>query len=96
MSSRKHGMMISAHVDLGMIAVLGALVELIPIAIDGVLDVLPSLRLLTLVIGLEKVAAVPLVGVAVLPPYDADPFPVGLVTGVLLRYQLACFSGPWR
>ena len=79
--------MISAHVDLGMIAVPGALVKLVPIAVDGVLDVLPFLGLLALVVGLEEVAAVPLVGVAVLPPYHADPFPVRRVTGVLLKYQ---------
>ena len=70
-----------------MIAVLGALVEFVPITVDGVLDVLPFLGLLALVVGLEEVAAVPLVAVAVLPPYHADPLPVGRVTGVLLRYQ---------
>ena len=90
--SREHGMVISADVNLGMVAVLGALVELIPIAVDGVLDVLPSFGLLTLVVGLEEVTAVPLVSVAVLPPYHADPLPVGLVTGVLFGHQSRCSS----
>lgn len=80
-------MVICAYVDLGMIAVLGALVEFIPIAVDGVLDVLPFLGLLALVVGLEEVAAVPLVSITVLPPYHADPFPVGRVTTILLKYQ---------
>lgn len=80
-------MMIGAHVNLGMIAILGVLIELVMVTIDGVLDVLPSFCFLALVVGLEEVAAVPLVRVTVLPPDHADPFPVGLVTGVLLNHQ---------
>ena len=80
-------MMIGPDVNLGMIAILGVLIELVMITIDGVLDVLPFLCFLTLVVGLEKVPAVPLIRVTVLPPNHADPFPVGFVTGVLLNRQ---------
>lgn len=80
-------MVVSSHIDFGMIAVFGVLVELVVVAVDGVLNVLPFFGLLALVIGLEEIAAVPLVEGAILPPDHADPFPIRGVAGVLLDDQ---------
>lgn len=80
-------MVIGGHVNLGMIAILGVLIELVLITVYGVLDFMPLFCFLGTVVGLEEKAAVPLVRAAVLPPDHADPFPVRLVTRVLLKYQ---------
>ena len=72
----EHGMMIGADIDFGMISVFGAVVYLIVIAVDGVLNVPPLLGFLALVVGLKKGPAVPLVITTVMTPDDRHPFPV--------------------
>ena len=80
-------MSISANVDLCMIAVLLVLVKFVPIPVDGVLDVLPSFSFRAAMVGLKEGAAVPLIGVSVLPPYDRYPFPIRLVSGVVSEVE---------